>query len=85
MTDVTIYTTPTCPYCHMAKGLLRRKNVVFTEIDVSQDRAKRMTMTQLAGGRSTVPQIFIGTTHVGGCDDLQDLEHEGKLDPLLVA
>lgn len=85
MTDVTIYTTPTCPYCQMAKGLLRRKNVTFNEIDVSGDHAKRSDMTQRAGGRRSVPQIFIGSTHVGGSDELHALEHEGKLDQLLVA
>lgn len=85
MPDVTIYTTPFCPYCQMAKGLLRKKNVAFTEIDVSGDPSLRQAMTQKAHGRRTVPQIFIGSTHVGGCDDLHELEAEGKLDPLLVA
>ena len=85
MPDVTIYTTPFCPYCQMAKGLLRKKNVAFTEIDVSGDPSLRQAMTQKAHGRRTVPQIFIGASHVGGCDDLHELEAEGKLDPLLVA
>ncbi|NMD08900.1 MAG: glutaredoxin 3 [Phyllobacteriaceae bacterium] len=85
MPDVTIYTTPSCPYCHMAKGLLRKKNVAFTEIDVSSDSSLRQAMTQKAHGRRTVPQIFIGSTHVGGCDDLHELDAAGKLDPLLVA
>jgi glutaredoxin 3 len=84
MPDVTIYTTPFCPYCHMAKGLLKRKNVIFTEIDVSEP-AKRAAMRDRAGGRTSVPQIFIGSTHVGGSDDIHDLERAGKLDPLLVA
>ena len=84
MSDVTIYTTPFCPYCNMAKGLLKKKNVSFTEIDVS-DAAKRATMRERAGGRNSVPQIFIGSTHVGGCDDIHDLERAGKLDPLLAA
>lgn len=82
MPDVTIYTTPLCPYCHMAKGLLKRKNVPYTEIDVS-DNAKRQAMMARANGRRSVPQIFVGATHVGGCDDLHDLEDNGKLDALL--
>jgi len=85
MPDVTIYTTPLCPYCQMAKGLLRRKNATFTEIDVSGDPALRQAMTARANGRRTVPQIFINATHVGGCDDLHALEAAGKLDPLLEA
>jgi len=66
-----------------AKALLKRKNVNFTEIDVSRDRELRKAMVQRANGRTTVPQIFIGPTHVGGCDDLYALDGEGKLDPLL--
>jgi glutaredoxin 3 len=85
MQPVTIYTTPTCPYCMMAKSLLRKKNVAFTEIDVSGDPALRMKMTERASGRRTVPQIFIGETHVGGSDDLHELEALGRLDPLLAA
>lgn len=84
MPDVTIYTTPFCPYCHMAKGLLKQKNVNFSEIDVS-DAAKRSAMRARAAGRNSVPQIFIGSTHVGGCDDIHELERTGKLDPLLGA
>ena len=83
MPPVDIYTTPFCPYCHDAKALLKKKNVAFKEIDVSGDRAARTTMTERAHGRTTVPQIFIGSTHVGGCDDLYALEEAGKLDPLL--
>jgi glutaredoxin 3 len=83
MPPVEIYTTPYCPYCQWAKDLLRKKNVPFTEIDVSRDRAERARMTSRANGRTTVPQIFIGATHVGGCDDLYALEDAGKLDPLL--
>ena len=83
MPTVEIYTTPYCPYCIEAKALLQRKNVAFTEIDVSGDRELRMTMVQRANGRSTVPQIFIGAVHIGGCDDLYELESGGKLDPLL--
>jgi len=82
MKPVEIYTTPTCPYCIAAKGLLKKKNVSFTEIDVSRDPALRDAMTARAGRRS-VPQIFIGGKHVGGCDDLHALEHDGKLDPML--
>jgi glutaredoxin 3 len=85
MTIITIYTTPSCPYCHRAKGLLKRKNASFTEIDVSTDFAKREAMTKRAHGRRTVPQIFIGETHVGGSDDLHALESAGKLDALLAA
>ncbi|MCA0434845.1 MAG: glutaredoxin 3 [Proteobacteria bacterium] len=85
MQPVTIYTTPTCPYCMMAKSLLRKKNVAFTEIDVSSDPALRADMMARAHGRRTVPQIFVGDTHVGGCDDLQALEARGGLDPLLAA
>ncbi|RYB06361.1 glutaredoxin 3 [Lichenibacterium ramalinae] len=85
MTPVTIYTTRFCPYCTEAKGLLRRKNVSFDEIDVSGDHAGRSAMTARAGGRTSVPQIFIGETHVGGCDDLFALEDAGTLDRLLAA
>ena len=82
MPDVTIYTTPFCPYCAMAKSLLRKKNVNFQEIDVSDGMA-RQEMTARASGRRTVPQIFIGDTHVGGCDDLMALDRSGGLTPLL--
>lgn len=80
---MVVYTTLLCPYCHRAKALLRQKGVAFTEIDVGMDAAKRAEMTKRAHGRHTVPQIFIGDTHVGGCDDLHDLEGQGKLDLLL--
>lgn len=83
MKTVEIYTTQTCPYCSAAKALLRKKGVPFTEIDVSMDPGTRHAMTQRAGGRRTVPQIFIGGTHVGGSDDLHALDHDGALDPLL--
>ncbi len=85
MPEITIYTTPFCPYCNMAKGLLRKKNAAFTEIDVSDDSRKRLAMTERAKGRRSVPQIFIGAAHVGGCDDLHALESQGKLDGMLVA
>lgn len=83
MPPVEIYTTPYCPYCLDAKALLKQKNVAFKEIDVSRDRALRQAMTERAKGRTSVPQIFIGATHVGGCDDLYELDGAGKLDPLL--
>ncbi len=83
MTAVEIYTTPLCGYCHAAKRLLGKKGVEFTEIDVSADNALRAKMMERAGGRRTVPQIFIGGKHVGGCDDLHALEADGKLDPML--
>lgn len=83
MANVEIYTTGLCPYCHSAKALLRQKGAAFREIDVSGDGAGRAVMTKRAGGRTTVPQIFIGDRHVGGCDDLYDLERAGGLEPLL--
>lgn len=83
MQPVTIYTTALCPYCHSAKALLKQKGAAFEEIDVTFKRALREKMTQRAGGRRTVPQIFIGDTHVGGCDDLRALEGAGELDALL--
>ena len=83
MAQVEIYTTRFCPYCHAAKRLLSRKGVEFTEIDVSGDPKGRNDMVTRANGRMTVPQIFIGSTHVGGYDDLSALDRAGKLDPLL--
>jgi glutaredoxin 3 len=83
MARVEIYTTRYCPYCTAAKRLLSRKGVEFTEIDVSRDVEGRQLMMDRAKGRMTVPQIFIGPTHVGGCDDLYALEEAGKLDALL--
>ncbi|MBL8781858.1 MAG: glutaredoxin 3 [Alphaproteobacteria bacterium] len=80
---VVVYTTLLCPYCHRAKALLRKKGVAFTEIDVGMDAEKRAEMTTRAHGRHTVPQIFIDGKHVGGCDDLHDLDDQGKLDLLL--
>jgi len=80
---IEIYITRYCPYCHAAKGLLSRKGAEFTEIDVSGDAKRRSEMVTRANGRMTVPQIFIGSTHVGGYDDLSALERAGKLDPLL--
>lgn len=84
MSNVTIYTTKVCPYCVRAKDLFKRKGVAYTEVDASDDDV-REAMIVKAGGRRTVPQIFIGETHVGGCDDLYALDKEGKLDALLAA
>ncbi len=85
MKNVEIYTSPFCGFCHAAKRLLTDKGVTFTEIDVSRDPAQRQTMMQRSNGGRTVPQIFIGQTHVGGCDELYSLERSGRLDPLLAA
>ena len=85
MPKVTVYTTRFCPFCHMAKELLRKKGITaFEEIDVSECTL-RAEMSAKAGGRRTVPQIWIGERHVGGCDDLYALDREGKLDSLLTA
>lgn len=84
MPAVKIYTTMFCPYCSSAKQLLARKNVTFEEIDVTYDPSGRQEMTKRAG-RHTVPQIWIGETHVGGCDDLYALDRQGKLDTLLAS
>ena len=83
MPSIEIYTTRTCPFCIRAKSLLDQKGVSYSEIDVGADPAKRSAMTQRANGKRSVPQIFVGSTHVGGCDDLYALERVGKLDPLL--
>lgn len=85
MKPVTIYTTKLCPYCFAAKRLLDKKGVTFEEIDVTMDRSARQAMTERAAGRYTVPQIFIGDVHVGGCDDLYALDSAGQLDDLLAA
>ena len=85
MARIEIYTTRYCGYCQAAKALLTRKGVTFSEIDVTGDQAERDRMVERASGRMTVPQIFIGATHVGGFDDLYDLDRAGKLDPLLAA
>ena len=84
MPHITIYTTPICPYCVRAKDLLKKKGVsTWEEIDVSKDPEIREAMITRAAGRRTVPQIFIGDTHVGGFDDMHALDKEGKLDGLL--
>jgi len=84
MPKIEIYTTPMCPYCHAAKALLNQKGVNYDEITVL-DQSLRADMTQRARGRRTVPQIFIGETHVGGYDDMAALERNGRLDPMLQA
>jgi glutaredoxin 3 len=78
-----MYTTPICPYCVRAKSLLHKKGVEVEEVDVLMDMEAREEMQAKTGGARSVPQIFIGDTHVGGCDELYALEKEGKLDPLL--
>jgi glutaredoxin 3 len=83
MAKVEMYTTMWCGYCARARGLLQRKGVDFEDIDVEADTSKRTEMVQRAGGRATVPQIFIDGAHVGGSDELAALDRAGKLDPLL--
>ncbi|MGN6747139.1 MAG: glutaredoxin 3 [Xanthobacteraceae bacterium] len=83
MAKIDIYTVRYCPYCQDAKELLSRKGVNYHEIDVTGKRDVRKEMIQRANGRSTYPQIFVGATHVGGCDDLYALEESGRLDSLL--
>ncbi|MBV1695809.1 MAG: glutaredoxin 3 [Hyphomicrobiales bacterium] len=83
MPPVTIYTTSVCPYCHAAKRLLRQKAVAFDEIDLTNNWEGRQALVGKADGSSTVPQIWIGERHVGGCDDLYALEAAGELDRLL--
>jgi glutaredoxin 3 len=85
MPSIVIYTKSGCPYCTAAKSLLRKKGVSFEEIDVTGRPADQQAMSVKANGRRTVPQIFIGERHVGGCDDLYDLDAAGGLDPLLAA
>jgi glutaredoxin 3 len=85
MPAITIYTKGWCPYCSAAKDLLNQKGARFTEIDIERTPGARQEMIQKAKGRSTVPQIFIGERHVGGCDDLYALEGQGRLEALLQA
>ncbi len=85
MPHIEIYTTPSCPYCLAAKRLLQAKGAAYEETDVARDPSMRTAMTQRAGGRRTVPQIFIDGRHVGGSDELHALDRAGKLDPLLAA
>lgn len=83
MKPVEIYTSPLCGYCHAAKRLLDGKGVSYSEVNVMMNAEKRQEMMQRANGRHTVPQIFVGETHVGGFDDLSALDRAGKLDVLL--
>ena len=83
MKQVDIYTTPMCGYCHIAKRLLTKKGVAFNEINVMGNATARAQMTERAPGARTVPQIFIGVTHVGGSDELHELDFDGDLDALL--
>lgn len=83
MPDVEIYASQLCGYCYRAKKLLSQKGVNFREYDVDTDSSLRETMRERAGGRTTVPQIFIDGRHIGGCDDLHALDARGGLDPLL--
>jgi glutaredoxin 3 len=85
MANITIYTTRTCSFCYAAKSLLTKKGLNFAEIDVSADPAARQRMMLRTNGRRSVPQIFIGDTHVGGSEDLYELERRGGLDQLLMA
>ncbi len=85
MATVKIYTKSWCPYCQSAKELLTSKSVPFEEIDIEKHREQRAVMIEQAGGRTTVPQIFIDGRHIGGCDDIYDLDSAGELDKLLAA
>jgi glutaredoxin 3 len=82
--QVEIYVWTQCPFCRRAKALLDRKGVAYQEYVIDGDEAAREVMAQRAGGRRSVPQVFINQQHIGGCDDLHELEESGKLDPLLV-
>jgi glutaredoxin 3 len=84
MPPIVIYTRPFCGFCSQAVALLKEKGLEFTEIEAGFDPDKRKEMTQRSG-RSTFPQIFVGDTHIGGCDDLLALDHAGKLDAMLGA
>ncbi len=83
MPVIEIYTSPLCGYCHAAKRLLDRKGAAYAEHDVAGDPARRQEMMRRSNGRHTVPQVFVGGTHLGGYDDLAALERARKLDPLL--
>jgi glutaredoxin 3 len=85
MSNITVYTTNFCGYCTRAKALLQKKGAAFTEINVFDNDAEREMLAAKTGGRRTLPQIFIGQTYVGGCDDLYALDAKGGLDPLLAA
>ena len=83
MPKVEIYTTMFCPYCARARALLQRKGVDYTEIDIIDEPQRRDEMIERAGGRTSVPQIFIGDEHIGGCDEMVALDRAGQLDPKL--
>ena len=83
MQDVTVYTRPMCPFCVRALALLQKKGANITEISAAFDRQKRDEMLARSNGKTTYPQIFIGDTHIGGCDELMALERAGKLEALL--
>jgi glutaredoxin 3 len=83
MAEVELYTTNWCPYCSRARALLRRKGVAFVDIDIDDDPRRREEMIRRAGGRTSVPQIFIDGEHIGGSDDLAALDSAGELDPRL--
>ncbi|WP_397541589.1 glutaredoxin 3 [Roseovarius salis] len=85
MQTVEIYSSPLCGFCHAAKRLLKKKGVAYAEINVLTDPSRKPEMIQRAGGSRTVPQIFIGGEHVGGCDELYALDRAGKLDSMLAA
>ncbi len=83
MTEVVMYSTSWCPYCTRARLLLKEKGVPFTEIDIEREPERRAEMIERAGGRTSVPQIFAGDRHLGGCDDIHALDAQGRLDALL--
>ncbi|MBF0621498.1 MAG: glutaredoxin 3 [Magnetococcales bacterium] len=83
MPNIDIYSTTVCPFCVRAKMLLDKKGASYTEINLNKEPDRRDEMLTRSGGRRTVPQIFIGDVHVGGCDDLYELEFDGKLEPML--
>jgi glutaredoxin 3 len=85
MAEVIIYTKAYCPYCVRAKALLDEKQVAYKDVKIDEQPERRAEMIEKASGRSTVPQIFIGTTHIGGCDEMFALHAAGKLEPLLNA
>ncbi len=85
MAHVTLYTRPFCPYCMAAVDLLEKKGADYTEIVANADPEKRQEMLARSNGRATYPQIFVGETHIGGCDEMMALERKGELDPLLSA
>lgn len=85
MKPIEIYTSPLCGFCHAAKRLLDKKGASYSEINLSEEPDRRSEMMDRAHGRHTVPQIFVGETHVGGCDELYEFERAGKLDPLLAS